>query len=113
MRDPQQVLNALCEHSKDYGLPIRKALPNSVNEEMFFIAYQRTYTNQGNMTPGSDGRTIDRMSIDRIRKIVASLRMNLISPILPVEYTFLKRMERNARWVFPLLRINSCRKWYI
>lgn len=113
MRDPQQVLNALCEHSKDSDYRYERLYRILFNEEMFFIAYQRTYANQGNMTPGSDGRTIDRMSIDRIRKIVASLRDESYQPILPVEYTFLKRMERNARWVFPLLRINSCRKWYI
>ena len=80
MRDPQQVLNALCEHSKDSDYRYERLYRILFNEEMFFIAYQRTYTNQGNMTPGSDGRTIDRMSIDRIRKIVASLRDESYQP---------------------------------
>ena len=55
MRDPQQVLNALCEHSKDSDYRYERLYRILFNEEMFFIAYQRTYTNQGNMTPGSDG----------------------------------------------------------
>lgn len=80
MRDPQQVLNALCEHSKDSDYRYERLYRILFNEEMFFIAYQRTYANQGNMTPGSDGRTIDRMSIDRIRKIVASLRDESYQP---------------------------------
>ena len=80
MRDPQQVLNALCEHSKDSDYRYERLYRILFNEEMFFIAYQRKYANQGNMTPGSDGRTIDRMSIDRIQKIVASLRDESYQP---------------------------------
>ena len=58
-------------------------LPKNVDLKFayyIFIAYQRKYANQGNMTPGSDGRTIDRMSIDRIQKIVASLRDESYQP---------------------------------
>ena len=80
MRDPQQVLNALCEHSKDSDYRYERLYRILFNEEMFFIAYQRKYTNQGNMTPGTDGRTIDRMSIDRVQKIVASLKDESYKP---------------------------------
>lgn len=80
MRDPVQVLNALCEHSKDSGYRYERLYRILFNEEMFFIAYQRKYANQGNMTPGADGRTVDRMSIDRIQKLVASLRDESYQP---------------------------------
>ena len=80
MRDPQQVLNALCEHSKDSGYRYERLYRILFNEEMFFIAYQRKYANQGNMTPGTDGKTVDRMSIDRIQKLVASLRDESYQP---------------------------------
>ena len=33
------------------------------NEEMFYVAYQRIYAKEGNMTKGSDGQTIDNMSL--------------------------------------------------
>ena len=36
---------------------------------MFFVAYQRMYAKPGNMTPGTDGKTEDEMSIDRINKL--------------------------------------------
>ena len=42
MRDPQQVLNALCEHSKDSDYRYERLYRILFNEEMFFIAYQRT-----------------------------------------------------------------------
>lgn len=80
MRDPEQVLNALCEHSKDSGYRYERLYRILFNEEMFFIAYQRKYANQGNMTPGADGRTVDRMSIDRIQKLVASLKDESYQP---------------------------------
>ncbi|AMP98663.1 Group II intron-encoded protein LtrA [Pedobacter cryoconitis] len=80
MRDPVQVLNALCEHSKDSGYRYQRLYRILFNEEMFFIAYQRKYANQGNMTPGTDGRTVDRMSIHRIQKLVASLRDESYQP---------------------------------
>ncbi|WGQ09785.1 reverse transcriptase domain-containing protein [Pedobacter gandavensis] len=80
MRDPEQVLNALCEHSKDSGYRYQRLYRILFNEEMFFIAYQRKYANQGNMTPGTDGRTVDRMSIPRIQKLVASLRDESYQP---------------------------------
>src|ERR1700754_247659 len=80
MRDPEQVLNALCEHSKDSGYRYERLYRILFNEGMFFIAYQRKYANQGNMTPGADGRTVDRMSIDRIQKLVASLKDESYQP---------------------------------
>ena len=80
MRDPQQVLNALCVHSKDSGYRYERLYRILFNEKMFFIAYQRKYANQGNMTPGTDDKTVDRMSIDRIQKLVASLRDESYQP---------------------------------
>ena len=45
MRDPQQVLNALCEHSKNSGYRYERLYRILFNEEMFFIAYQRKCAN--------------------------------------------------------------------
>lgn len=80
MRNPEQVLNALCENSKDSGYRYERLYRILFNEEMFFVAYQRKYANQGNMTPGADGKTVDRMSIQRIQKLVASLRDESYQP---------------------------------
>lgn len=80
MRHPQQVLNALCEHSKDSGYRYERLYRILFNEEMFYVAYQRKYAKPGNMTPGTDGRTIDRMSIARIQKLIASLKDESYKP---------------------------------
>ena len=38
------------------------------------LAYQNIYASQGNMTQGTDGKTIDAMSLSRIDGIIASLK---------------------------------------
>ena len=44
------------------------------------MAYQRIYAKPGNMTPGSDGKTIDQMSTQRISRIIASLKDESYKP---------------------------------
>lgn len=47
---------------------------------MYFIAYQRIYAKQGNMTKGSDGQTIDGLSLPRIEKLINSLKDESYQP---------------------------------
>ena len=39
------------------------------NEEMYYIAYERIYAKQGNMTKGVDGKTIDGFSISHVEDV--------------------------------------------
>src|SRR5215217_1846547 len=47
---------------------------------MFHLAYQRIYAKAGNMTPGSDGKTIDGTSLQRIKSLIKSLRNETYQP---------------------------------
>ena len=80
MRNPKQVLNNLCEHSKVSGYRFERLYRNLFNEQMFYVAYQRIYAKQGNMTSGTDGKTIDQMSIQRIESLIASLKNETYQP---------------------------------
>ncbi len=80
MRNPKQVLNNLCEHSKVSGYRFERLYRNLFNEQMFYVAYQRIYAKQGNMTSGTDGKTIDQMSIQRIESLIASLKNETYKP---------------------------------
>lgn len=80
MRNPKQVLNNLCEHSKVSGYRFERLYRNLFNEQMFYVAYQRIYAKQGNMTPGTDGKTIDQMNIQRIGSLIASLKNETYQP---------------------------------
>lgn len=66
MRNPKNVLNNLVKHSNVSGYKFERLYRILFNEQMFYTAYQRIYAKQGNMTAGTDGKTVDEMSIQRI-----------------------------------------------
>lgn len=80
MRSPETLLNNLSKHSSDLGYKYERLYRLLFNEEMFFLAYQRIYAKQGNMTPGTDGRTVDQMSIQRIERLIDALRTEEYQP---------------------------------
>lgn len=80
MRNPEVVLNTLCLHSKVSDYKYERLYRIMFNEEMFFVAYQRIYAKKGNMTPGTDGKTIDQMCLGRIERLIASLRDESYKP---------------------------------
>ncbi len=80
MRSPKQVLEALNKHGKVSDYKFERLYRILFNEEMFHVAYQRIYAKPGNMTPGTDGKTINRMSLQRINKVIASLRDESYKP---------------------------------
>lgn len=80
MRNPEIVLNTLCQHSKVSDYKFERLYRILFNKEMFCIAYQRIYAKPGNMIPGTDGQTIDQMSIGRIERIIETLRNESYKP---------------------------------
>lgn len=80
MRSPERVLNSLSEHSKVSNYKFERLYRILFNEEMFYVAYQRIYAKEGNMTAGSDGQTIDNMSLSRIEKLISSLKDESYQP---------------------------------
>ena len=100
MRNPKNVLNNLVKHSNVSGYKFERLYRILFNEQMFYTAYQRIYAKQGNMTAGTDGKTVDEMIIQRIENLISKLRDESYKP------------ERNARWASRLLKTSWCRKWY-
>lgn len=66
------------------------------NEEMFYVAYQQLYAKEGNMTPGTDGQTIDEMSLKRIDKIIGSLRDETYKP-QPARRVYIPKKDGKKR----------------
>ena len=80
MNKSEKVLKALCDHSHCSDYKYERLYRILYSEEMFAVAYQRIYAKQGNMTPGTDGKTIDEMSLGRIQKLIDSLRDETYQP---------------------------------
>ena len=80
MRSPERVLNSLNEHSKDSSYKFERLYRILFNEELFYVAYQKIPSNGGSTTKGSDGRSIDEMSLARIETLIASLKDESYQP---------------------------------
>ena len=80
MEKSERVLKALSDNSQSSDYKYERLYRYLFSEEMFAVAYQRIYAKQGNMTPGTDGKTIDEMSLERIERLIVSLKDESYQP---------------------------------
>lgn len=80
MEKSERVLKALSDHSQSSDYKYERLYRYLFSEEMFAVAYQRIYAKQGNMTPGTDGKTIDEMNLERIERLIESLKDESYQP---------------------------------
>jgi len=96
MRSPENVLNSLQEHSAQTGYTYDRLYRNLFNREFFLQAYQNIYANQGNMTAGVDGKTIDAMSLERINRLIETLKDESFQP-KPSRRTYIPKKNGKMR----------------
>ena len=96
MRNPENVLISLTQHSNQKDYKYERLYRHLYNEELFLIAYQKISFNDGSMTKGTDSQTIDGMSIERIRKIILSLKDESYQP-KPARRTYIPKKNGKKR----------------
>lgn len=96
MRNPINLLSSLQTHSSDKSYTFERLYRNLYNRELFLLAYQNIYASQGNMTKGTDGKTIDAMSLNRIDGIIASLKNESYQP-QPSRRTYIPKKNGKMR----------------
>lgn len=96
MRNPENVLNSLQAHSAQSDYAYDRLYRNLFNREFFFQAYQNIYANQGNMTAGTDGRTVDAMSTERIDRLIETLKDESYQP-KPSRRTYIPKKNGKLR----------------
>ena len=96
MRNPENVLISLTQHSNQKDYKYERLYRLLYNEELFLIAYQKISSNDGSMTKGTDSQTIDGMSIERIRKIILSLKDESYQP-KPARRTYIPKKNGKKR----------------
>lgn len=74
MRNSENVLNSLAGHSQNPNYKFERLYRLLFNENLYALAYQMMSKKTGNMTKGTDGKTISGMSIKRIQSIIDKLR---------------------------------------
>jgi len=80
MRNPTDVLNSLSKQSKNPTYKFQRLYRNLYNPEFYLLAYKNIYANEGSMTPGVDGETMDGMSSPRIERIIGALQNHSYRP---------------------------------
>ncbi|HEX2925301.1 MAG TPA: reverse transcriptase domain-containing protein [Ruminiclostridium sp.] len=96
MRNPINLLSSLQNHSSDRSYTFVRLYRNLYNRELFLLAYENIYASQGNMTKGTDGKTIDAMSLNRIDGIIASLKDESYQP-QPSRRTYIPKKNGKMR----------------
>lgn len=78
---------------------------------MYLLAYQKIASSEGSMTAGTDGNTLDGMSMARVNRIIASLKDHSYQP-QPAKRKYIakKNSGKNGHWVFHPRMTNWCRK---
>ncbi|MCS5149323.1 group II intron reverse transcriptase/maturase, partial [Staphylococcus aureus] len=80
MRNPDVVLNNLVSKSKEENYVFDRLYRNLYNPEFYLKAYANLYAKPGNMTEGSDGKTIDGFNLKRIDSLIESLKNETYQP---------------------------------
>lgn len=80
MRNPEVVLSSLEEKAKVSNYKFQRLYRNLYNREFFLTAYDNIYAKEGNMTEGTDGKTIDGMSLERIDSLIEKLKDESYQP---------------------------------
>ncbi len=92
MRNPEKVLNSLINHNKDKNYKFERLYRILYNKDMYLLAYQNIYAHEGNMTKGTDGETIDGMSLKRIDDLIAKMRDESYQP-KPSRRTYIMKKD--------------------
>jgi hypothetical protein len=73
MQEAAVVLGVLRERGRK-GLPFTQLYRQMFNKDLYLLAHGNIYSNQGAMTPGAGGETVDGMSEEKIEQITGLMR---------------------------------------
>lgn len=96
MRNPNDVLKSLQSNACKEDYKYKRLYRNLYNADFFLKAYQNIYAKEGNMTAGTDGKTIDGMGTERIQKIIESLKNHSYQP-KPARRKYIRKKNSNKK----------------
>ena len=108
MRNPISVLKNLEEKATQKGYVFERLYRNLYNPEFYLLAYQNIAKSQGSMTAGTDGMTLDDMTVGRIERIIASLKDRTRQGVKTSQRKATR--AKHARWVSHPQTISWCKR---
>jgi retron-type reverse transcriptase len=82
------ILNQKSEQNKQFVFD--RLYRNMFNQDFFMESYRKMYAKPGNMTPGTDGQTIDGFKKSKIEKLIAKLQKEQYYPT-PVRRVYIPK----------------------
>jgi group II intron reverse transcriptase/maturase len=95
MQNAATVLDVLRDRGRR-GLPCDELYRQLFNPHLYLLAYGRLYSNDGAMTPGADGETVDDMSLGKIGRIIDALRCERYR-FTPVRRVYIEKKNGKLR----------------
>lgn len=96
MRSPENVLESLNSKACSAGYKYERLYRNLYNPQFYLLAYQRIQAKTGNMTAGTDGKTIDGMGMVRIEALIEKMRDFSYQPC-PAKRTYIPKSNGKMR----------------
>lgn len=97
MRNPAQVLEVLSTRAKeDKTYKFDKLIKHFYNVEFYKAAYAKIQGNEGNMTKGSDGGSIDGFSLDKVDTLIELIKEEKYDPE-PVKRVEIDKKNSNKK----------------
>lgn len=96
MRSPAIVLDNLIKHAGNPNYKFQRLYRNLYNIDFYLDVYNKMHPNEGNMTSGVDGKTIDGMSLERINSLIESLKNYTYKPT-PVKRVYIPKAKGGKR----------------
>ncbi|MTK14090.1 MAG: group II intron reverse transcriptase/maturase [Clostridiaceae bacterium] len=98
MRNPKLVLDSLTREALkiESECHYERLYRNLYNVEFYHMAYNNIYAREGNMTEGTDGKTIDGMGEDRINKLIESIKNQTYQPN-PAKRTYIPKKNSEKK----------------
>ena len=96
MRSPENVLESLKSKACNKSYKYERLYRNLYNPQFYLLAYQRIQAKPGNMTAGTDGKTIDGMGMARINALIEKMRDFRYQPN-PARRTYIPKSNGKMR----------------
>jgi group II intron reverse transcriptase/maturase len=96
VQKPNALLTILSKMGQKPAVKFDKLFPKLYNIELWLLAYERLAPQPGNMTPGTDGKTIDGTGLTRIQAVIAELKASRYKP-KPVRRVYIPKSNGQQR----------------
>jgi len=96
VQDPNVLLTTLSRMAQKPEVKFDKLFQKLYNTNLWLMAYESIAPIPGNMTKGTDDRTVDGMGMERICAVITDLKASRYRPT-PVRRTYIKKVNGKMR----------------